>query len=328
MAPVSASHGRSIRSITVLAPVDIVVSCVGNSLMYGQGASPGENIPVYLSELLDRSTTYNFGHGNYQTPELTDLLATEGASVFNPLSRNILMLLEGGNHMYYGASPATALTAYATFVSTARSLGWSDLIGTYTLSPREYANQLTAQDITDFNTSLRSGWSGLGFDFLVDTGDAPELAVPGSGDLTHLDGSQYYYMATATASAIADFFSSEPESIEMANIVISQGKALPSLLLPASGTVSWQGVVRGSRLSVYAAWTGTPTGVFSLQSSFDGGQTWITTPGASTEFTAQPAGGASSGLWNWINVPGTLWRLLYTATSGTGTLTGFAADGN
>ena len=113
----------------------------------------------------------------------------------------------------------------------------------------------------------------------------------------------------------------------MSNIAIAHGKALPALTLPATGTVFWTGVVRGGRLSIYAAWTGTPTGAFSLRTSFDGGTTWITTPGASTEFSAQPAGGASSALWNWSNVPGTNWQVLYTATSGTGTLTGYSAQG-
>jgi hypothetical protein len=65
--------------------------------------------------------------------------------------------------------------------------------------------------------------------------------------------------------------------------------------------------------------------VLALQTSYDG-STWITVPGADVEFTAngqaQPAGGASGGVYNWSNVPGTAFRILYTATSGTGALTG------
>lgn len=88
--------------------------------------------------------------------------------------------------------------------------------------------------------------------------------------------------------------------------------------------------VRGRRLSVYAAWTGTPTGTFSLQCSFDG-STWTTVPGASVEFTsngqAQPAGGASSAVWNWANMPGNLARISYARSGGTGTLTIRATSG-
>lgn len=103
--------------------------------------------------------------------------------------------------------------------------------------------------------------------------------------------------------------------------------------LPSSGTASFGPFpVAGRRLSIQAVWTGTPTGVFALQASFDGQQTWTTIPGAAAEFTAnsqaQPAGGASSAVWNWSNVPGNLVRLLYTATSGTGTLTVRAVQGS
>jgi hypothetical protein len=88
--------------------------------------------------------------------------------------------------------------------------------------------------------------------------------------------------------------------------------------------------VQGRRLSVYAAWTGTPTGTFALQCTFDG-TNWTTVPGAAAEFTAnsqaQPAGGASSAVWNWSNVPGNMARIRYTRSSGTGTLTIRASSG-
>ncbi len=81
--------------------------------------------------------------------------------------------------------------------------------------------------------------------------------------------------------------------------------------------------VAGRRLSVQATWTGTPTGTFSLECSFDG-TTYTTVPGASAEFTAnsqaQPAGGASSAVWNWANVPGNMARIRYTRSGGTGML--------
>ncbi len=107
--------------------------------------------------------------------------------------------------------------------------------------------------------------------------------------------------------------------------------------LPGSGVAANLGAdalfpapVQGRRLSVSAAWTGTPTGTFSLETSFDG-TNWYAVPGAAAEFTAngnaQPAGGASSAVWNWYNVPGTMVRIKYARTSGTGTATLRAAYG-
>ena len=107
--------------------------------------------------------------------------------------------------------------------------------------------------------------------------------------------------------------------------------------LPGSGVAANLGAdalfptpVQGRRLSVSASWTGTPTGTFSLETSFDG-LVWHTVPGAAAEFTAngqtQPAGAAGSAVWNWYNVPGTMVRIKYARTSGTGTGTLRAAHG-
>ena len=89
--------------------------------------------------------------------------------------------------------------------------------------------------------------------------------------------------------------------------------------------------IQGRRLSVGASWTGTPTGTFALEVTFDG-KAWTVVPGAAAEFTSnsqtQPAGAAGSAVWNWANVPGNMARIRYTRTSGTGTLTIRAASGD
>lgn len=95
------------------------------------------------------------------------------------------------------------------------------------------------------------------------------------------------------------------------------------LTFAASGTADTPILpVKNRRLSIDASWTGTPTGVFKLQCSFDSGTTWRDVPGAAAEFTAngnlQPAASASNAVWNFVNVPGGAWRIRYTATSGTG----------
>lgn len=83
--------------------------------------------------------------------------------------------------------------------------------------------------------------------------------------------------------------------------------------------------VTSSHLSMGFSWSGTPTGTLKLQHSFDNA-TWFDTPGASTEFTAQPAGSAASVATNWYNMPGTVARIAYTRTSGSGTLTSWQAQ--
>jgi hypothetical protein len=103
---------------------------------------------------------------------------------------------------------------------------------------------------------------------------------------------------------------------------ISKQKAI-TLSLAATGQTGWI-PVRGRRLSIAVAWTGTPTGTFSLEAQGADGNA-VSIPGASAEFTnspnAQPAGTASSALWNWSNVPAGNVRIKYTLGSSTGTAT-------
>ncbi len=95
-----------------------------------------------------------------------------------------------------------------------------------------------------------------------------------------------------------------------------------------AATINFPGVpVVGKRLSLHLRATGTPTGTFKLQTSFDN-TNWVDTPNAAAEFTSQPAGATYELLANWTNVPGSMWRLVYTRTSGTGTLNSYWAQGN
>lgn len=83
-----------------------------------------------------------------------------------------------------------------------------------------------------------------------------------------------------------------------------------------------------NRVTAAFTWTGTPTGTLALQCRMAGG-TWGDVPGASTEFTTQPAGAAQSTpvIGNWSNVPGDEYRFTFTG-SGSGTITCNIAQGD
>jgi lysophospholipase L1-like esterase len=176
---------------------------MGNSLMYGEGSTGGENIPFYLLGLLQpqRVRIDNYAVRAYQTSQLTALLP-DNLATLDHTKQHVMVMLEGGNSMFYGATPAQAVADLGAFVTEARSLGYSYPIGVYTVSPREAP--LTQEMIDEFNTLLRAQYLSLGFDFLIDEGDAPEMAVPGSGDGTHYNSAQYEFLAIATAAALED----------------------------------------------------------------------------------------------------------------------------
>lgn len=71
--------------------------------------------------------------------------------------------------------------------------------------------------------------------------------------------------------------------------------------------------------SFFAKWSSTPTGTFKLQSSNDLGDTvtdWEDIPGSSVAV----AGAAGQQMWNYTRSQFRWVRLVYTATSGSGTL--------
>ena len=70
--------------------------------------------------------------------------------------------------------------------------------------------------------------------------------------------------------------------------------------------------------AIQAVWTGTPTGTLKLQATVNGTD-WSDIAGTSTSLT----GSASSWLWNVTDILYESVRLVYTASSGTGTLNAY-----
>lgn len=101
--------------------------------------------------------------------------------------------------------------------------------------------------------------------------------------------------------------------------VVTLGAALNGSALP----VPYDG-----RLSAFFTWTGTPTGTFVLQARAAGGA-WAEVPGASVQFTTQPAGAAVATpvVCNFSVMPGSEYRFVYTG-AGAGTVTCNIAQGD
>lgn len=76
-----------------------------------------------------------------------------------------------------------------------------------------------------------------------------------------------------------------------------------------------------SALDIETTTTGTLTGTWTLETSRDGGSTFVTVAGASSGFT-NPAGGATGPADNNLSfVPGQLYRVKFTYVSGSGNIT-------
>lgn len=91
-------------------------------------------------------------------------------------------------------------------------------------------------------------------------------------------------------------------------------------------TGAWLTKPYNGHVSADFSWTGDIAGTIKMQHRTQQG-TAYDTPDASTEFT-QPAGSASSTQCNWVDVPGTEYRFVYTSASGTGTITCNIAQGD
>lgn len=114
----------------------------------------------------------------------------------------------------------------------------------------------------------------------------------------------------------------------MSNPVVNI-KYMQAESLAASVNGAWLRAPADGHVSAFITWTGTPTGTLKLEARAAGG-TEGEVPGSSAQFTTQPAGAAQATpiICNWDNVPGGEYRITYTRSGSTGTMTINLAQGD
>ena len=103
----------------------------GNSYVQGNGYTPFPSIIAATSPFNSNGAVfYNFGVGAQTTPQMITDQASQVLSLYDGAVNNILLVVEGGNDIYYNGSASGAITNLDTYCSAARSAGFYVIVST------------------------------------------------------------------------------------------------------------------------------------------------------------------------------------------------------
>lgn len=196
-------------------PAQIRVVGDGNSMMYGTGSATGrrKTLPFQTMRALNNPVTYecvhNIGIAGQTTAQIIAGFPTTGALCYDrSKSKNIYMVWEGTNSLFFGASAATTIADLQTLWALARATGYK--VVAMTILPRSnVGTPVTFEaDRQTVNTWIRA--NGSLYDALADCaanttiGDAgDETNATYYTDLVHMTDAGYAIVAGICATAIA-----------------------------------------------------------------------------------------------------------------------------
>jgi hypothetical protein len=123
-------------------PTDIVFD--GNSLTAGLGASPGNSYPEQAMRLLPRSYTWhNLGVSAQTTVQMAADAADQVDALVDPSARNVLVVWEATNDLFFGAGPEAAYGHLVSYCQDRRRAGYQVIV--LTLLPRSEPGAAGAQ---------------------------------------------------------------------------------------------------------------------------------------------------------------------------------------
>lgn len=195
-------------STTTTSPVLAAIPVVafdGNSLTFGARASEGEAYPdqVLRDRRLKIDTSANFG---VLAQNMAAMLEDDDQvdALFAP--GGIVVVWEGTNDLYFGATAEESLNRLRTYCERRRAAGWKVLVGTVLPrsdpgTPADFEEQRVA-----LNAGIRDEWSSFA-DGVMDVAADQRLGTPSDGDyysddLVHLTDDGYKVVALIAADAL------------------------------------------------------------------------------------------------------------------------------
>lgn len=134
--------------------LNIVVD--GNSYTQGNLAIGDEPFPTHLMRLspfnTNGATMTNFGVGGQTTAQMIVDEQSQVFSAFNPSKVNVLLVVEGGNDIYYNGNVPNCFNNYKIYCNAARAKGFKVIVST--TIPREQSTFANAS-VYEYNEQLK-----------------------------------------------------------------------------------------------------------------------------------------------------------------------------
>lgn len=196
------------------------IICYGNSLTYGTGASAGEDYPKQLFDLYvnagypDRFAR-NYGTSGYTTQQLiNDRATTIGLYSGSLYQRNLAIVWEGTNSLFFGENAATTFAQLQELCGYYKAAGYTVI--TATLLPRSDAGTPGTFETSrqTLNTSIRNQTLGVYWDAVYDVAGDSRLGDAGdeldttyyNADKVHLIGAGYAIVAAGFKTILDTYF--------------------------------------------------------------------------------------------------------------------------
>jgi len=199
------------RDLFDLSP-DIIVCCDGNSLTYGTGASDPatESYPAQLAALQPGWTVKNFGAPSNTTAQRATAAPTEIDTYYGDgRPKNVAVLWEITNDLYFGGVVADAITRYVSWCQGRQAAGYSVVAAT--VLPRSDAGTPGSfeADRQTANTYIRANWASFA-DALADVAADTRIGDAGdeldttyyNADKVHLNATGYGVVAGIIQTAV------------------------------------------------------------------------------------------------------------------------------
>lgn len=142
------------------------IICDGNSITQGMDR-PETDYPRQLNDRLNTLgygvTVINLGVSGQTTAHMLNDAVRQVDWLYDPTRLNVLIAMEGGNHIYFGATPQSASATFAKYCMARRAAGYQVIvIDTFPRAngyPPGYDRvNVYAADLLEYNRLIRTNW--------------------------------------------------------------------------------------------------------------------------------------------------------------------------
>jgi lysophospholipase L1-like esterase len=192
------------------------IICDGNSItqsVYGPETSYPQQLENQLSQLGYGVKVMNVAVWGRTSAHMLNNALWQVDRLYEPTRLNLLIAMEGGNHIYFGATPQVAYATFAKYCMARRDAGYRVIaIDTFPRAngyfPGDDRVAAYAADLLEYNRLIRTHWRDFADDYFDARLNLPELNTqpPYMNDGVHPSIAGNKRLATTLATFLVNQF--------------------------------------------------------------------------------------------------------------------------
>jgi lysophospholipase L1-like esterase len=192
------------------------IICDGNSItqsVYGPETSYPQQLENQLNQLGYAVNVMNVAVWGRTSAHMLHNALWQVDRLYEPTRLNLLIAMEGGNHIYFGATPQVAYATFAKYCMSRRDAGYKVIaIDTFPRAngypPGLDRVEVYAADLQEYNRLIRNNWRDFADDYFDARLNLPELNTqpPYMNDGVHPTTAGNTQIATKLATFLVNAF--------------------------------------------------------------------------------------------------------------------------